>query len=108
MMDLGTVKKWLEWKEYSSPDEFGRDVRQVSIENAGWHSNSYFRQVFKNAMRFNQEGSAFHQAARSCQVEFERLFETIKFDDVDASSQVIITLIMQLMQWCTGAAGEFS
>ena len=35
MMDLGTVKKWLEWKEYSSPDEFGRDVRQVSIENAG-------------------------------------------------------------------------
>jgi len=71
MMDLGTVKKWLEWKEYSSPDEFGRDVRQV----------------FKNAMRFNQEGSAFHQAARSCQVEFERLFDTIKFDDVDASSQ---------------------
>lgn len=70
LMDLGTVRNWLKCKEYASPDIFARDVRQV----------------FKNAMKFNQEGSTFHSQARTCYTVFERLFASCQFHSKAAAN----------------------
>jgi len=63
LMDLGYIGKWLDKNEYASPDLFARDVRQV----------------FKNAMKFNQEGSNFHQMASACATFFEELYNSSQF-----------------------------
>eukprot|EP00658_Telonema_sp_P-2_P070694 TRINITY_DN60113_c0_g1_i3.p1 TRINITY_DN60113_c0_g1~~TRINITY_DN60113_c0_g1_i3.p1 ORF type:complete len:236 (-),score=61.46 TRINITY_DN60113_c0_g1_i3:140-847(-) len=61
LMDLGTVGKWLKMNAYSRPEQFATDMRQV----------------FKNATKFNQEGSPIYQAARLCERTFEAEFAKV-------------------------------
>lgn len=61
LMDLGTVNNWLSQGVYGTLEQFATDIRQV----------------FKNAMRFNQEGSNFYMNARGCEKAFEKGLEKI-------------------------------
>lgn len=61
LMDLGTVSTWLNQGSYGTPEQMASDIRQV----------------FRNGMKFNQEGSTFYNQARACEQAFERAFKSV-------------------------------
>lgn len=57
-MDIGTIEKYLMSYMYATPEEFAQD----------------FRLVFKNAKRYNLEGSDIHRMASDLEQHFDRVW----------------------------------
>ena len=61
-MDLGTIKKKMETKQYSNIEDIANDVRQV----------------WQNCMLYNRDGSEYYHLAEQFSVGFENAYATLR------------------------------
>ena len=86
-----------------SPEHFASDVRQVLLKRVLKLADTWLCQVFKNAMKFNQEGSDFYQQARDCEKKFE-----MKFASVAPSSGSAMQMVTTDIRLALQAHTEFA